>query len=65
MLDKYNQGRELFLNRDWKQARVLFKQALKVVDDDGPSKVYVERCDTYAKNPPSRGWDGVYVMKGK
>jgi len=65
MLDKYNQGRELFLNRDWKQARVLFKQALRVVEDDGPSRVYAERCDTYAKNPPSRGWDGVYVMKSK
>ncbi|HNW28270.1 MAG TPA: adenylate/guanylate cyclase domain-containing protein [Spirochaetota bacterium] len=65
MLEKYNQGREFFLNRDWKQAKLLFKQALKVVDDDGPSRVYVERCDTYAKNPPSRGWDGVYVLKGK
>ncbi len=65
MLDKYNQGREHFLNRDWKQAKVLFKQALKAVEDDGPSKIYAERCDTYAKNPPSRGWDGVYVMKAK
>ncbi len=65
MLDKYNEGRELFLNREWKQAKLLFKQALKVVDDDGPSKVYAERCDAYSKNPPSRGWDGVYVMKGK
>jgi len=65
MLEKYNQGREFFLNRDWKQAKLLFKQALKVVDDDGPSRVYVERCDAYAKTPPSRGWDGVYVLKGK
>ncbi len=65
MLQKYNEGMEYFLSRDWKQAKILFKQALKVVDDDGPSKVYIERCDNFAKNPPPRGWDGVYSLKGK
>jgi adenylate cyclase len=65
MLEKYNQGRGYFIDRDWKQARGLFKQALKAVPDDGPSKMYVERCDTYLKSPPSRGWDGVYALKGK
>jgi adenylate cyclase len=65
MLEKYNQGRDYFKNRDWKQARLLFKQALKVVPDDGPSQSYIERCDTFLKNPPSRGWDGVFALKAK
>ena len=53
------------VSRDWKQARGLFRQALKLVPDDGPSKMYVGRCDTYLKSPPSRGWDGVYTLKSK
>ncbi len=65
MIEKYNQALEFFSRRDWKQARNLFKQALKVVPDDGPSDVYVARCETFMKSPPSRGWDGVFVMKGK
>jgi adenylate cyclase len=65
MLEKYNQGREFFINQDWKEARQMFKQGLKIVSDDGPCKIYVERCDNYIKNPPKRGWDGVYVLKGK
>jgi adenylate cyclase len=65
MLEAYNKGLESFAGRDWKQARAFFKQALKVLPDDRPSGLYVERCETFLKNPPSRGWDGVYVMKGK
>jgi class 3 adenylate cyclase len=65
MLEAYNKGLEYFVNRDWKQARGLFKQALKMVPDDGPSRIYIGRCETFIKNPPSKGWDGVYTMKGK
>lgn len=65
MLDVYNQGREHFLGRDWKQARALFVRALKVIPDDGPSKIFIKRCDEFIKDPPSRKWDGVYVLKGK
>ena len=65
MLESYNRGLDYFVKRDWRQARGFFKQALKIVPDDRPSGLYVERCETFMKNPPSRGWDGVYVMKGK
>ena len=65
MLDIYNQGRAYFLDRDWKQARGMFARALKVIDDDGPSKVFIKRCDEFIKNPPPKKWDGVYVLKGK
>jgi adenylate cyclase len=65
MLAVYNQGRDHFLNRDWKLARNFFKQALRIVPDDGPSMVFVKRCEEFMKNPPPRNWDGVYVLKGK
>ena len=39
--------------------------ALKVVPEDGPSKVYYERCKYYIDNPPPEDWDGVFVMTTK
>ncbi len=65
MLDVYNQGLDHFTGREWKKARSLFKQALKIIPDDGPSQTYVERCSEFMKKPPSRNWDGVYRMKSK
>ncbi|MBN2080338.1 MAG: CHASE2 domain-containing protein [Spirochaetes bacterium] len=65
MLEKYNQAMDHFSGRDWKGARQLFRQALKVLSDDGPSEMYVKRCETFIKSPPSKGWDGVFAMKGK
>lgn len=65
MLEKYNSGRSYFIKRDWKQATNYFRQAIKVLPDDGPSRVYIEKCEEYIKTPPPRGWDGVFVLKSK
>lgn len=32
---------------------------------DGPSSLYVERCNEYINNPPPADWDGVYTAKSK
>ncbi len=29
------------------------------------SKIYIERCEGYMKNPPSADWDGVEVLDFK
>jgi adenylate cyclase len=65
MLEKYNAGRAAFVKRDWKLAINLFRQAIKVLPDDGPSRIYVEKCEEYMKTPPPRGWDGVFQLKSK
>jgi adenylate cyclase len=65
MLEIYDQGLEYFTNREWKKARSVFKKALKVIPDDGPSMTYVDRCGEFMKKPPSKSWDGVYKMKSK
>jgi adenylate cyclase len=65
MLEKYNAGRAAFVKRDWKQAISMFRQAIKVLPDDGPSRIYVEKCEEYMKTPPPRGWDGVFQLKSK
>ncbi|MCP4134191.1 MAG: adenylate/guanylate cyclase domain-containing protein [bacterium] len=65
MIEIYYKGLELFNNREWKKALSQFNAALKIISDDGPCMVYMERCREYSKKPPSKNWDGVYKMKSK
>ena len=61
----FEEGRELYKNRSFDEARKKFAQALTLDSDDGPSKVYYARCKHYISNPPSPDWDGVFVMTSK
>ncbi len=65
MLQFYNKGLELYKNRKFKESREYFKKCLEIVPDDGPSKIYIERCEIFIKNPPPPDWDGVFVMTTK
>jgi len=65
MMGHYYQGLELFEKRQWKKARSTFQDGLKIVEDDGPSLTYVQRCEDYIKKPPPTKWDGVYSLKSK
>ncbi len=65
IIDIYNKGLELYRGRKFEEAKLYFKKCLEIVPDDGPSQVYIERCDYFIKNPPSADWDGVFVMTTK
>ncbi len=65
ILTNFAEGRKLYKIMDFKGALNCFKKALQIDPNDGPSKVYVERCEHYIENPPPEDWDGVYVMKTK
>jgi len=65
LLPLYNQGLALYKDRKFKEAKDLFEKALHILPDDGPSKLYIERCEGYINDPPGEDWDGVYVMKTK
>ncbi len=65
ILDKYNKALELYKKREFKKALDGFQKVLEVMPDDEPSKLYVERCQVYIKEPPSDDWDGVFVMTNK
>ena len=32
---------------------------------DGPSGLYIDRCQYYIDNPPEKDWNQVFVMKTK
>lgn len=65
LLRHYNQALELYRGRKFTEAKALFQKCLEVVPGDGPSQIYVERCDVFIQNPPPADWDGVFVMTTK
>ncbi len=65
LLEHYNLGLTLYRGRKFKEAMKSFKKVLDIRKDDGPSKLYIERCEMLIKAPPSKNWDGVYTMTTK
>jgi len=65
LLESYNRGIELYKQRDFSAALEHFKAAHEVDPSDGPTNLYITRCETYIQNPPPADWDGVFVMQTK
>ncbi|MCE5252323.1 adenylate/guanylate cyclase domain-containing protein [bacterium] len=65
VIDAYNSGIVAYKERRWQDGINLFKEALAVDSEDGPSKVYLERCTEYLDNPPADDWDGIFTMRTK
>ncbi|MBQ2593375.1 MAG: hypothetical protein II567_08875, partial [Candidatus Riflebacteria bacterium] len=61
----YQQGIDKYLAREWDKAIESFEEVLKLVPDDAPSKVYIERCKHFKQEPPEENWDGRFVLKTK
>jgi adenylate cyclase len=64
-LASFEEGLVLYRGREWGNAQRCFRDALAANPEDGPSRVYLERCDAYLKAPPPVEWDGVWTMKTK
>jgi len=65
MVNHFDIAISLFEKQDWKTAAKFFKNALDCNSNDGPSKFYLNRCETYRKKHPDKDWDGVYNMDSK
>ncbi len=57
-LEAYREGR-------WEKAIDLLGELRKDYPDDGPSRIFLDRCREYLAEPPRGAWDGVYVMETK
>ena len=58
-------GLELYRRAEWEEAIGAFEEVLKKYPDDGPSIVFMERCEEKAREIHAEPWDGVWVMKTK
>lgn len=61
----FETGLEHYRKRHWMHALKYFNQVLGIDKDDGPSLIYIERCKTFKKSPPPRGWKGINEIKSK
>ena len=58
-------AREAYKRRDWRPARSAWAAIVERWPDDGPSRVFLARCEEYIAEEPPVEWDGVYAMKHK
>lgn len=65
LLAAYNEAYEHYRAQNFSAALEGFKKALLIVPQDGPSQVFLERCEYFMNNPPPSDWDGVYTMNTK
>lgn len=59
VIAQYSRGLAAFRNRDFELALQYFRAALELDPNDGPSELYVERCEEYMVDPPPADWDFV------
>jgi len=56
--DAYNEGR-------FEVALAGFRAAASLRSDDGPSRVFIERCVAFLKEGTPEGWDGIWHFDRK
>jgi adenylate cyclase len=61
----FGTAREAYKRRDWRAARSTWAAILERWPEDGPSRIFLARCDEYIAEEPPVAWDGVYAMKHK
>ncbi len=61
----YEEGLKLYREAKFKEALENFNKAFEIYPNDGPSKIFIERCKHFLKYPVSDDWDGVFEMKTK
>jgi len=64
-LKTYEQGFELYQNRDFELARERFQSCQQNVGNDSLSNIYIDRCEHLIDNDPGEDWDGVTKLETK
>ena len=64
-VELFHKGLELFEARQWDAAIAEFRKTLKILPGDGPSEVFIKRCQGFQKKPPPASWDGVFNLSMK
>jgi adenylate cyclase len=65
LVKQFSAAREAYKRRNWRAAQSAWAAILQRWPDDGPSRVFLARCDEYITEEPPADWDGVYTMKHK
>jgi adenylate cyclase len=61
----FDAARNLYRQRRWTEALSAFQAILDRWPNDGPSILYLKRCQDYLSEEPEPDWDGVFTMTHK
>jgi len=64
-VELFHKGVELFEDRQWDAAIAEFRKTQRILPGDGPSEVFIKRCQGFQKKSPPASWDGVFNMSMK
>ncbi|MBN1498721.1 MAG: adenylate/guanylate cyclase domain-containing response regulator [Spirochaetes bacterium] len=56
-MTSYNKGVKMFRLGNWNLALNFFMETLSIQPEDHVTKIYIDRCSRFSKNPPET-WDG-------
>lgn len=65
MLDDFENGRILYTQRNFAEAKQYFESALSRVSSDSPSQIYLNRCKFFLRKPPSMDWSPIVNLEEK
>ncbi len=60
----FRDGVEKYRDGEFKRAIGAFEEALRANPDDALARLYIERCERLADDPPL-DWDGIWIMTSK
>lgn len=61
----FESGLRHYRQRLFQEAQAEFIKILQLAPQDGPSAVFLERCEYFIEHPVNENWDGIWVMKSK
>jgi adenylate cyclase len=64
-IEQFHRGLELFEARQWDGALAEFQKVRRILPGDGPSDVFIKRCQGFQKKSPPASWDGVFNLSMK
>jgi len=65
LMQLFTTGVEHYRKMDFAAALTEFSKIKTIFPEDGPTRVYTNRCKEFIVNPPAEPWDGVFTMTTK
>ncbi|MFW5826495.1 MAG: CHASE2 domain-containing protein [Alkalispirochaeta sp.] len=64
-LELFERGLAAFERWEWSEALSRFETVLRIYPDDGPARLFIERCRGFLEEEPRDTWDGVITLSEK
>ncbi len=65
LLEKYAQGRDFYMAKDFHNAIQKFQEVLTIEPDNIAAQIHIERCQDFLIHPPKEDWNGVWKLTEK